>query len=218
MTVRDHNKPVRGCTRDNRNQPVKITFHYIISLLAFNPLVFYHLINHLIFDLLNILGQSVLAIRLLVDPREDGWLVLNQLLLLEPQTNLLVGRLNRVRTVSNVSTHVNGKVTSNGTWSRLQWVGGTQDSSTLLDDVLTLPDSSQDWARQHVRQQGWEEWLLLQVLVVLSQQRLRWGAQLNGNQLVASVLESGQDRGDQASLDSVWLNGNEGSLVRHCSR
>lgn len=118
--------------------------------------------------------------------------------------------------MGNVSTHVNGEVTSDGTRGRLQWVGGTQDGSTLLDNILAFPDGGQDWTRQHVRQQGWEEWLLLQVLVVVSQQRLGWLAQLDTNQLEASVLESGDDRGNQSSLDSVGLNGNKGSLVvRH---
>ncbi|GEQ72980.1 hypothetical protein JCM33374_g6670 [Metschnikowia sp. JCM 33374] len=70
--------------------------------------------------------KSALAVaaKTLVD-QESKSAVLNQLLLLEPQTNLLVGRSNRVGTVANVSTHVNGKVTSDGTWGRLQWVGGT---------------------------------------------------------------------------------------------
>lgn len=152
---------------------------------------------------------------LLVDPGEHGWLVLNQLLLLEPQGNFLLGRLNRVRAVAHVSTHVNGVVTSDGAWSRSQWVGGTQDGSTLLDNILTFPDGGQHWTRQHVGQQGWEERLGLQVVVVLSQERLRWLAELDAHQLEASVLESAQDLVDQASLDTVGLNGNEGSLVGH---
>lgn len=106
---------------------------------------------------------------LLVDPGEQSWLVVNQFFFLEPQVDFFVGRFNRVGTVSDVSTHVNGKVTSDGTWSRVQWVGGTQNSSTLFDNVFTFPDSSQDWTGQHVRQQRWEEWFFLQVRVVGSQ-------------------------------------------------
>lgn len=118
--------------------------------------------------------------------------------------------------MSDVSTHVNSEVTSDGTWSRVQWVGGTQDSSTLLDNVLTFPDSSQDWAGQHVGQQAWEEWLGLQVVVVVSQQGLRWLAQLDSDQFETSVLESAQDGGDETSLDTVWLDSDESSfVVRH---
>ncbi|EEQ37008.1 conserved hypothetical protein [Clavispora lusitaniae ATCC 42720] len=155
--------------------------------------------------------------RLLVDPREHSWLVLNQFLLLEPQTDFLVGGFNRVRTVGNISAHVNSKVTSDGTWGRLQWVGSTQNSSTLLDNVLTFPNGGQNWTRQHVRQQAWEEWLLLQVLVVVSQQFFGWLAQLDADQLEASVFESRQDGGNQSSLDTIWLDSNESSLVvGHC--
>lgn len=155
-------------------------------------------------------------IRLFVDPTEQSWLVLNQLLLLEPQVNLLVGRLDRVGTVTDVSTHVNGKVTSDGTWSRLQWVGGTQDGSTLLHNVLTLPDGGENWTREHVGQQRWEEWLLLQVRVVGSQQGLGWGNKLDTDELVTTVLETTKNGGDEASLDTIWLDSNESSLVvRH---
>lgn len=52
---------------------------------------------------------------------------------------------------------------------------------------------------------------------MVSQQRLGWLAQLDADQLEASVLESGDDGGNQSSLDSVGLDGNEGSLVvGHC--
>lgn len=107
--------------------------------------------------------------------------------------------------MANVSTHVNGKVTSDGTWSGLQWVGSTKNGSTLLDNVLTLPNGGEDWAGKHVRQQGWEEWLLSQVGVVGLQQGLSWGNELDTDELETSVLESTEDRGDQTSLDTVWL-------------
>ena len=38
---------------------------------------------------------------------------------------------------------------------------------------------------------------------------------LGGNELVASLLEAGDDVADQTSLDAIWLNGNEaGRIVR----
>ncbi|KAH3664594.1 hypothetical protein OGATHE_003409 [Ogataea polymorpha] len=83
-------------------------------------------------------------------PPVHGWLVVNKLLLLEPQIDLLLGVLNRVGTVDDVSAHVQSKITSDGTWSRLQWVSGTQQGSTLLDNVLSLPNGGQNWTRHHV--------------------------------------------------------------------
>ena len=115
--------------------------------------------------------------------------------------------------MADVSTHVDGKVTSDGTWSGLQWVGSTKNGSTLLDNVLTFPDGGQDWTRQHVGQQGWEEWLGLQVIVVFSQQRFGWLDQLDTNQLETSVFKSADNGGNQSSLDTIWLDGNEGSFV-----
>ncbi|KAH3660255.1 hypothetical protein OGAPHI_007460 [Ogataea philodendri] len=156
-----------------------------------------------------------LGVNLLVDPSVQGWLVLDKLLLLEPQGDLLLSTLNRVGTVNDVSAHVQGEVTSDGTWSRLQWVGGTKQNSSLLDDILTFPNGGQDWAREHVRQQGWEEWLGLQVRVVFSQQRLVGQSQLDTNKLESLVLESSEDLWEDTSLDSVWLDCNESSLGGH---
>lgn len=94
---------------------------------------------------------------LLVDPTVHLSLVGDQFLLLEPEGDFLFGRFDRVGTVDDVSAHVKRKVTSDGTWSGLQWVGGTKQSSTLLDNVLTFPDGGEDRAGHHVGEQRWEE-------------------------------------------------------------
>lgn len=52
--------------------------------------------------------------------------------------------------MADVAADVDGKVTSDGAWGRGQGVGGSEESSALLDDVLALPDHSGDWARAHV--------------------------------------------------------------------
>lgn len=66
-----------------------------------------------------------MLINLLVDPSMLGRSVLIELLLLEPKSNLLLGRLNRVGTVADVSTDINSVVESDGTGGRLKRVGGT---------------------------------------------------------------------------------------------
>lgn len=121
--------------------------------------------------------------------------------------------------MADVSTHVDGVVTSDGTGGRLQGVGGAQDGSTLLDNVLTFPDGGEDGTGHHVRQQRGEERLFLQVGVVFSQLRFGGSAQLDGNQLVTSVFESREDGANETSLDTVGLDGNESSFsVGHLSR
>lgn len=43
----------------------------------------------------------------------------------EPEGDLLLGVLDRVTSVADVSADSDGKVTSDGSWSGGQWVGGT---------------------------------------------------------------------------------------------
>lgn len=142
---------------------------------------------------------------LLVDPSIVGKLVGLNFLLLEPQADLLLGGLDRVGTMADISANINGVVTTDGAWSRLKRVGGTEDGTTLLDNVLTLPDSSDDRTRGHVLQETWEERLGLKVSVVLTQKLLRWSGHLHGDQLEATLLETVQDWANETSLDSVRL-------------
>ncbi len=131
--------------------------------------------------------------------------VLDELLLLEPKSNLLLGRLNRVRAVGNVATNVNGVVTTDGTGGRLEGVGGTKNGTTLLDNILTLPNGGKNGTRSHVREQTREEGLLLEVEVVLTEELLGGVSKLDGNKLEATGLESGDDGGNEATLDTIGL-------------
>jgi hypothetical protein len=131
--------------------------------------------------------------------------VLNELLLLEPKSNLSLGRLNRVRAVSNVATNINGVITTDGTRGRLKRVGGTKNGTTLLDNILTLPNGGKNGARSHVREQTGEEGLLLEIRVVLTEELLRGLGKLDGNKLEATRLESGDDGGNEATLDTIGL-------------
>jgi hypothetical protein len=127
--------------------------------------------------------------------------------------------------VADVSADGEGKVTSDGTGGGSQGVGGTQDGSTGLDGVQTLPDHTDDGTRVHVLDQTGEEGLLLQVGVVVFQVFLTRGTHLqtdelmtgsrstgksdqvsNVTYLVASLLESGDDFTDESSLDTVRLD------------
>lgn len=142
-------------------------------------------------------------------------LVLVELLLLEPQTNLLLGRLNRVGTVGDVSADINGIVTSDGTRSGLQGVGSTKNGSTLLDNVLTFPNGSKNRTRHHVLEQTGEERLLLKVFVVFPKKLLSRSGKLDTDKLEASVLESAENRGDETSLNTVGLKGLVVNLIIH---
>lgn len=87
---------------------------------------------------------------LLVDPAKLGALPLDKLLWLEPQSNLLLGAVDGVRAVADVSADVDGEVTTDGAWGGCEWVGGAEDGAAGLDDVTALPDHGADWAGVHV--------------------------------------------------------------------
>lgn len=117
--------------------------------------------------------------------------------------------------MADVATNINGKVTSDGTRGRLKRVGGSKDSTSLLDNILTLPDGSKNGAGAHVGQKSSKEGLLLEIGVVVSKKSLRGGAKLDSNKLISTLLEAAEDGRDKSSLDSVRLDGNESSLFRH---
>ena len=70
----------------------------------------------------------------------------------EPERDLLLGVLDAVGAVADVAADVDGVVTTDGTGSGGQGVGGTQDGTASLDDVLALPNHGADGAAQHVWQ------------------------------------------------------------------
>lgn len=91
------------------------------------------------------------AENLLVDPLVDSLLVGNRrVLLAEPESNLLLSAVDSVGTVADVTSDVDGKVTSDRSRGRGQRVGSSEEVSALLDDVLSLPDHGDDGSRGHV--------------------------------------------------------------------
>jgi hypothetical protein len=73
-------------------------------------------------------------------------------------------------------------------------------TTTSLDDVLTLPDHGADGAAQHVGDEAGEEGLGAQVGVVLLKEGLLGGDELHGSELVAAVLEAGDDGANESAL------------------
>jgi hypothetical protein len=103
----------------------------------------------------------------LVEQRVDGVATSNSLdTTLEPQSDFLLGVLNRVGTVTDVTSNFDTEVTTDGTRGRGQGVGLTQHLTTSLDGILTSPDHTDNGARGHVFKQRREERLGLQVTVL----------------------------------------------------
>jgi hypothetical protein len=64
---------------------------------------------------------------LLVDPVELGSLVADDVTLLEPESDLLLGVLDGVGAVADVAADIDGEVTTDGARGGGSGVGGTQD-------------------------------------------------------------------------------------------
>jgi hypothetical protein len=84
----------------------------------------------------------------------------------EPQSDFTFSRLNRVGTVTAVSSNIKSIVTTDGTGSTGQGVGLTQHLATSLNGVLTGKNHTNNRSGGHVFDQRGEETLTLQILVL----------------------------------------------------
>jgi len=152
---------------------------------------------------------------LLVDPVVLSRLPLNDFTIIEPESYLLLGVLNAVGTVANVTPDVDSIVTTDGTWWGCERVGGTEESTTGLDGITALPDHGADRSAAHILYKSWEEWLGREILIVLLEVLLAWGAQLDSSKLVATGFESSDNGANKSTLDAIRLDSNESLFVRH---
>ena len=139
-------------------------------------------------------------------------IIIKLLFELKPKINFMFGTLNGVRSVTDVSSNIDTEVATNSTWFRVLWSGGTEHLSSGLDGIVTFPDHSNDWSRGSVLDERWEETLGGKISVVSLELGLSWSALLHGNELESFSLKSGNDLSNESSLDTVWLDHDEGSL------
>jgi hypothetical protein len=89
----------------------------------------YSRLNHASLCLVRIFGSlpGKSTSWLFVDPVELRRLPGLNLTFLEPEGNLLLGALDTVGTVADISTNIDGIVTSDGAWGGSKRIGGTKD-------------------------------------------------------------------------------------------
>lgn len=131
--------------------------------------------------------------RSFVDPVMGVMLPINNLTLAEPERNLFVSILDGVRTVANVPSSDDAEISSDGSRAGLEGVSGTEKDSSGGDGGLALPDHTDNGARKHVLDEMGEEGSLLEVLVVLLEKLLGGVDELEGPEVVSSLLEPGND-------------------------
>ncbi len=73
-------------------------------------------------------------------------LVVNNFLLSEPKSNLLLGVFNAVGSVADVSSGDDAEVSSDGAGVGLEGVGGSQKESSGGNNSSAFPDHADDWA------------------------------------------------------------------------
>jgi len=149
---------------------------------------------------------------LLVDPVVLSTLPALDFTLLEPESNFLLGVLNGVGTVANVTSDIDGEISTDGTRLRGKRVGGTEEGTSSLDSITTFPNHSADGSASHILDKSREEGLGGEILVVLLKVLLAGSHQLDGGELVAALLESRDNRSNESTLDAIRLDSNEGLL------
>merc|ERR1719318_1928795 len=107
----------------------------------------------------------------------------------------MVGRLNGIGAMADVAPDMDGEVSPDGARKRSSGVGLTKHNTTSLHCVQTLPNHGADRAAGHVGDQTAEESLAGEVSVVLLQAR--------------------DNLSNQATLDAVGLDHDEGPLSGH---
>jgi hypothetical protein len=107
----------------------------------------------------------------------------------EPQGDLVLGSLDGVRSVADVSSDIKGEVATDGSRSGVDWLGGTQHNTAGLDSVQALPDHAADRTGGHVLNKASEETLGGKVSVVSLEQLTLRGVQLKAHELEALKME-----------------------------
>ena len=121
--------------------------------------------------------------------------------------------------------YLNGHVAADGTGQRSLGVGLAEHHAAALDSAKTFPDHANNWARDHVVDQVLEEWLLLQVGVVLLHMSTAWSAHFQSDELKlakvrksltyleATLLESLDNLANETTLNTIGLDSNESTLL-----
>src|ERR1044072_5211958 len=124
----------------------------------------------------------------------------------EPEVDLALGRLRRVRTVHDVVLHLDGEVAADAAVVRGHRVGGAGQLPERRDGVLALDDQGDQRATADELQQRLVERLAGVLGVVLLGHRARHVPQLQRGQRQALALDAGDDLTDQPTADTVRLD------------
>lgn len=135
-----------------------------------------------------------------------------QFVVLEPEGDFSLGGFNAVRTVDDVSSDIDGEVTSDGAWGRVEGSSFTEHLSASEDGIGAFPDHTNNGARADVGDKASEEWLGGEVFIVFLEDVFRRSDELEADKLEALVFESLDDLSNESSLDTIGLDHDVGSF------
>ena len=130
----------------------------------------------------------------------------------EPEADLVVGRLNGVGSVDDVTANIDTQVTTDGSGGRVLRSGGSEHDATGLDGIHTFPDHGADGSRDHVFNERREEFLLGKIGVMGFHVGLSGAADLHSDELEALLFETSDNLTNNSSLDGIRLEHDESSL------
>ena len=90
------------------------------------------------------------GLEVLVDPGHGDRVPLDQLLILEPEGDLLGRRVGAVRSVADIATDLDTEVSTDGSRGGGSGVGLAQHDAAGLDDIEAFPDHGHDGSGVHV--------------------------------------------------------------------
>jgi len=130
----------------------------------------------------------------------------------EPHSKFLLAVLNAVRTVDDVASHLDAVHATDAAGIRFLGVGGTNDLSALLDDILTLEGNGNNGAADDVLNQRTEERLGREISIVTLSKILGDVHELEATESVALGQEAVKDGGNQVALDAIRLDHDKSCL------
>ena len=133
----------------------------------------------------------------------------------EPESDLVVGRLDGIGSVDDVSSDINAHISSDGSADGVLGSGGSEHDATGLDGIISFPDHGADGSRAHVFNERGEELLLGEIGVMSFHMGSSGGAEFHGDKLEALLLKSLHDLADKSSLDGIGLEHNESAFSGH---
>mmetsp|Transcript_23035 Transcript_23035/g.33724 ORF Transcript_23035/g.33724 Transcript_23035/m.33724 type:complete len:202 (-) Transcript_23035:18-623(-) len=115
--------------------------------------------------------------------------------------------------MTDITSKINGEISSDRAGFGSQGLGLSKHLASLFDNIHTLPAHAYDGSGGEEIDESTEEFLGAQISVVLRGHFLGGGHHLESHELVSALFETSDDVSDESTLNSIGLDGEEGTLL-----